>query len=123
MPKVVHFEIPAIDAPRAIEFYAQAFGWTSTDYGPAPSGYWICECGTPEEPGVNGAIMTRIGEGQPVVTVLKVDSIDAAIAAVEAAGGEIVVPKFEVPFVGWKAFFKDTEGNIMGMAEFSQGDV
>ncbi len=27
MPRVVHFEIPADDPERAIEFYRQVFGW------------------------------------------------------------------------------------------------
>jgi predicted enzyme related to lactoylglutathione lyase len=39
MPKVVHFELPAVDPQRAIAFYEKVFGWTITkwdwpfDYG------------------------------------------------------------------------------------------
>ncbi len=122
MPKVIHFEIPADDSARAIAFYSSAFGWESTDYT-GTSEYWICQCGEQKESGVNGAIMKKRGEGQPVVTVLGVPSVDEACKAVVAAGGTIVVPKFEIPHYGWKAFFKDTEGNIMGMAEFTNGDI
>jgi uncharacterized protein len=122
MPKVIHFEFPALEPDRAIAFYASAFGWTSTDYA-GGSEYWICQCGPESEPGINGAIMARRGEGQPVVTILAVKSVDESCAAVVAAGGEIVVPKFEIPGLGFKAFFKDTEGNIVGMAEFPGGDI
>src|SRR5579862_4531181 len=122
MPKVIHFEFPAIDPHRAIEFYSTVFGWTSTDYA-GDSQYWICQCGAADEPGINGAIMARRAEGQPVTTVMKVDSVDNALAAVVQAGGEVVVPKFDIPGLGFKAFFKDTEGNIVGIAELPGGDI
>ena len=122
MPKAIHFEFPALDPERAISFYSSAFGWKATDYvGNAE--YWICQCGAEEETGINGAIMARRAEGQPVVTILGVKSVDESCAAVIAAGGVIVVPKFEIPGLGFKAFFKDTEGNIVGMAEFPGGDI
>ncbi len=122
MSKIIHFEFPAIDVNRAISFYDAAFGWKSTDYT-GDAEYWICQCGPQEETGINGAIMARKGEDQPVTTVIRVDSVDDASKAVVAAGGTIVVPKFEIPGLGYKAFFKDTEGNIVGMAEFPGGDI
>jgi len=122
MPKVIHFEFPAVDPQRAIAFYASAFGWECTDYTGSAE-YWVAQCGDTKEPGINGAIMARRGEGQPVVTILNVPSVEEACAAVVAAGGVIVVPRFEIPGLGFKAYFKDTEGNIVGMAELPGGDI
>jgi uncharacterized protein len=116
MPKVIHFEIPAIDAQRALSFYASAFGWMTNELGEG-AGYWVCRCGPDAEAGIDGAIMDRRAEGQPVVTTIRVDSVDEACASITEAGGTIVVPKFEVPGLGYKAFFKDSEGNIMGIAQ------
>jgi hypothetical protein len=45
---------------------------------------------------------------------MAVEDLDATLAKVEQGGGVIVVPKMEIPNVGWLAYFKDTEGNIFG---------
>lgn len=49
---------------------------------------------------------------------LSVQSIDDTIAAVEANGGKIVIPKFQIPTVGTLIFFEDTEGNIVGAMQY-----
>jgi len=49
---------------------------------------------------------------------LGVDSIDEAIAAIEANGGKIVMPKFYIPTVGTLIYFEDTEGNIVGAMQY-----
>ena len=52
----------------------------------------------------------------PVLTV-GVDSIDESLKKVEAEGGTIVRPKTAVPGMGAFAYFKDTEGNVLGVWE------
>jgi uncharacterized protein len=49
-----------------------------------------------------------------------VDSIDDTIAAVEANGGKIVMPKFHIPTVGDLIFFEDTEGNVVGAMQYEE---
>jgi predicted enzyme related to lactoylglutathione lyase len=44
-----------------------------------------------------------------------VDDIDEAIQKITTNGGTLVVPKTELPNVGWRAFFRDPEGNINGL--------
>ncbi len=61
--------------------------------------------------GIDGGMMTRPG---PVTNTMAVEDLDATLAKVEQGGGVIVVPKMEIPNVGWLAYFKDTEGNIFG---------
>ncbi|MEA5453568.1 VOC family protein [Sinomonas sp. JGH33] len=119
--QVVHFEIPADDASRASTFYSEAFGWNimpvpGMDYtmvGTTPSG----ETGAPLEPGaINGGMYTRNEQfpQSPVVTV-DVDDIDAALAKIESLGGSTVAPKIPVGEMGFAAYFKDTEGNVLGL--------
>ena len=36
------------------------------------------------------------------------------IRAIEAAGGKIVMAKFQIPTVGTGVYFNDTEGNFVG---------
>ena len=49
-----------------------------------------------------------------------VDSVDDTIAAVEANGGKIVMPKFHIPTVGTLIFFEDTEGNVVGAMQYEK---
>lgn len=117
---VVHFEIPVDDEERAGKFYSSAFGW---DVSPMPEmSYTIIkttptdERGMPSVPGaINGGMFRREGTvNSPVVTV-DVDDIDAALEKIEALGGSTVTPREEVGGMGWAAYFRDTEGNVVGL--------
>ena len=117
---VIHFEIPADDENRAREFYSSAFGW-KIDAMPEMSYAMLMttptdESGMPSVPGsINGGMFRREGElTSPVVTV-DVEDIDAALEKINALGGSTVQPRQEVGTMGWAAYFRDTEGNIVGL--------
>ncbi|MBT2552482.1 VOC family protein [Arthrobacter sp. ISL-5] len=123
MGGVVHFEIPADDQDRARNFYSQALGWRidpmpEMNYNVVITTPMDEQTGRPTEPGaINGGMMPREGElTTPVITV-DVDDIDATLRTVEQLGGSTVRPKDTVPGMGFYAYFKDTEGNIMGLWE------
>lgn len=125
MPRVVHFEIHAEDPARALAFYRDVFGWTSNRWGEAP--YWLLESGE-EGPGIDGALILRRGpgpaDGQAVnafVCSIDVPDADATVAAVVAHGGRVAVPKAALPGVGWVAYVKDTEGNLLGVYQYDTG--
>lgn len=117
MPRVVHFEIHADDPARCAKFYDELFGWSAERFG--DQDYWIVTTGMPNEPGIDGAIVQRRGgSGDKInsyVSTVDVSNIDKYIGRAKDLGAEQVVPKQEVPGVGWTAYFKDTEGNIFGM--------
>jgi uncharacterized protein len=46
---------------------------------------------------------------------VSVDDVDAALAAVERAGGRRLSERMPIPGVGWSASFADTEGNRIGL--------
>ncbi|MBM3122434.1 MAG: VOC family protein [Chloroflexi bacterium] len=116
MPRVVHFELPADDPQRAIRFYSDAFGWRIQKWD-GPMNYWLVSTGEEGMPGIDGAIYPRRPEWGAYVSMIDVEDIDASIAAVEAAGGDMVSPKQVVPGIGWLAYFKDPEGNPFGMMQ------
>jgi uncharacterized protein len=116
MPRVVHFEIPADDPEKIVEFYKSVFGWGFHKWE-GPEDYWLITTGADDQPGINGGLMHRRHPGQPVVNTLDVPSVDEYAAKITAAGGEIVVPKIAVPGVGWLAYFKDPDGNISGIMQ------
>jgi predicted enzyme related to lactoylglutathione lyase len=126
MGKVVHFEIPTDDIARAKEFYGSIFGWQLQEMeGEAMGGYTIAmttpvdqQTQLPTEPGaINGGLMKRSADTPAPVITVDVESIDDSLKQVEAGGGSTVTPRTEIPGMGAFAYFKDTEGNVLGLWE------
>ncbi len=116
MSKVVFFELPADDPKRAIAFYEKVFGWTMTQFN-APMQYWLVTAGPDDEPGINGAIMSRMMPEQVTVDTISVESVDDTTKKVIEAGGTIMRPKQVVSGVGYLAYCVDTEGNVFGVMQ------
>jgi uncharacterized protein len=125
MDKVVHFEIPVDDGERAKEFYASVFDWELNDNDMGGGNIYttattvaVDDQMRPKEPGaINGGIMQRsAGTPSPVITI-GVDSIDDALKKIEAGGGSTITPRTPIPDMGAFAYFKDSEGNTMGLWE------
>jgi uncharacterized protein len=121
--RVVHFEIPYDDGERARAFYAQVFGWQlqpmpEMDYTMVMTGP-MSEDGSPTEPGyINGGMLDRKDAAAPApVVVLGVDDIDKTLAQVESAGGSTVTPRSPVGDMGFAAYVRDPEGNVVGLWE------
>ena len=117
--RVVHFEIPFDDQKRATAFYADAFGWQvnampEMNYVLASTG--PSDDGPPSEPGfINGGMLERgLPVGSPVL-VVDVEDVDAALETIERLGGTTVTAKQAVGDMGFAAYFKDPEGNVMGL--------
>ena len=118
--RVVHFEIPFEDGDRARGFHADVFGWnimnmpemnyTMVSTGPTD------EQGPPSEPGfINGGMLQRDAPvGSPVI-VVDVEDIDGSLEKIEKLGGSTVIAKQAVADMGFSAYFKDPEGNLMGL--------
>ena len=120
--KVVHFEIPYDDGERARRFYKEAFDWQLQEM-PGME-YTLVVSGPsgdrgPTEPGfINGGMLARGESAAPSpVVVMDVPSIDEALATIERLGGSTVVAKQPVGEMGFTAYVKDTEGNVVGLWE------
>jgi predicted enzyme related to lactoylglutathione lyase len=128
---VVHFEIPADEPERAAQFYRDLFGWTIEKWQPPSASpdqagaidYWLISTvptdgqGRPTRPGVNGGLMRRMNPGQPFANYISVESVADYLIRAEGLGGQVAVPKSPIPGVGWFAYIKDTEGNVIGLLE------
>ena len=122
MDSVVHFEIAASDIKRASTFYNKAFGWQLNEW--AGSGYYMAQTtpsgkdGRPTSPGsINGGMGKREGPLQSVVVTLMVDDIDAKLTTIKKLGGSVLAGKTPIGDMGFSAYFKDTEGNTVGLYE------
>lgn len=116
MPRPVHFEIPAENPERAMQFYSSVFGWKFNKWD-GPMDYWVISTGQPGEPGIDGGLMPRRDPNQPCVNTISIANVDESLQTIEKGGGLCVVPKMAVPGVGWLAYCKDTEGHIFGIMQ------
>ena len=108
--KICYIEMPATDAAKSADFYANVFGWNIRKRGDGATAF---DDTTGE---VSGAwVMGRPASGTPgLLFYIMVDSIDAAVKAVVAAGGTIVQPVgVDAPEI--TARFRDPAGNIIGL--------
>jgi len=115
MPRVVHFEYAIDDPERASAFYHNVFGWKVTKWG--DQDYWLVGTGEDGQPGIDGGLTPRQPNWPNVVNTVDVASVDAVVAAIEANGGKVIVPKMPIPTVGYLAYCQDTEGNIFGIMQ------
>jgi hypothetical protein len=122
--RVVHFEIPYDDGDRARAFYNKVFGWEVMEmpemsYTMATSGPSGDE--GPTEPGfINGGLMQREEPFKSPNLVIDVENIEDALKAVADAGGSTVSDRQPVGDMGFAAYVKDTEGNLVGLWETAQ---
>ena len=119
--RVVHFEIPFDDGERARAFYSEAFGWNimpvpEMDYTMVMSGP-TGEQGPDEAGFINGGMMQREEPFTAPNIVVDVDNLEAALKAINEAGGTTVTERQTVGDMGFAAYFRDSEGNLLGLWE------
>lgn len=132
MNPVVHFQMPADDKKRMIEFYSKAFGWQARQLGPEMGDYVVVattetdqKTGFPKEPGrINGGFHSKTADPtshHPSI-VIAVDDIREGMRKVKEAGGKVLGGQRpgepdEIPGIGLYVSFIDTEGNRVGMLQ------
>jgi predicted enzyme related to lactoylglutathione lyase len=110
---IVHVEIPVKDLEAGSAFYRELFGWSIQSHPEFNYATFQAEGG----PG--GGFPTMEGDdsmfsGGPLVYV-GTDDIDASLAKAESLGGSTVVPKTEIPGIGWFGVFRDPVGNRIAL--------
>ncbi len=129
MNPVVHFEVPAENKDRMVDFYTNVFGWDAQKLGPEMGNYVIVKTtetednGFPKKPGIiNGGFFEKSKDNQYPSVVIAVDDIREAMKSVEKAGGKVLGgmkqgEPDDIPGVGLYCAFIDTEGNRLSMLQ------
>lgn len=114
---IVHFEFNAKDPKKLQKFYADCFAWKINADNPMNYGLVDTDSKNSEGgPGINGGIGGAMPGAPPVTIYIQVPKLKIACAAVEKAGGKIVMPPSEIPGIGISlAMFTDPENNIIGL--------
>ena len=103
MARLNYVELPTRDIEAAASFYGRAFGWTMTRFGPT---YAATMSGDTDV----GLQADQAEATKAPLAVIEVDDLEAALTAVEQAGGTVVRPIFAFP--GGRRFqFTDPSGN------------
>src|SRR5437016_10378097 len=109
---IVHLEISANDPQAAGKFYSELFDW-KLELDP---NFNYLQFEAP--PGPGGAFV-KVGENGvkagDMFVYFGTDDIEGTLAKVEALGGQTIMPKTEIPNVGWFAFFTDPTGNKVAL--------
>ncbi|MEO6379564.1 MAG: VOC family protein [Caulobacteraceae bacterium] len=119
---MVFFDLAGPDVEALHTFYAGVFGWEITP-GPFPDTRSIA--GIPVRAPLPGTIRKDPSDGSPQsmpnLIYFGVDDVAATLARIEAHGGAIHAPRFEVPGVVVLGLFKDPAGKPMGLVEMQDG--
>jgi uncharacterized protein len=117
--KLIHFAIHTDNLERAKNFYEQVFEWGFASYGSSESSDFVqIKTDKTDKGELIGALQSRkysplkenvIG----LECTIGVDDIDEIVKRVQTSGGQILMPKTAIPFVGWITKFLDTEGNFI----------
>lgn len=110
---LVHFEIPANNPEKLVDFYGGLLGWK---FEKMPGmDYWSVMTVEEGEQGVNGGMMRRTDPQQMPMNYYQVESVDAFSAKVPSMGGTVVMAKMAVPQMGWFGLYRDPDGNPFGL--------
>ena len=106
--RIDYVELPSATAHELTRaFYAKAFGWTFTDFGPDYSAMTTGDV----DVGLNGQPEEALAAPLPVV---RVDDLETAFEAVTKAGGTIARPIFSFPG-GRRFHFIDPSGSELAV--------
>ncbi len=110
---MVHWELAVEDVARARAFYGRVFGWRF-DAVSFP-GYTLIDTGA--TPG--GGLMVRppSSPAPALNTYFRVDDLDSTLVAIREAGGSVIVPRTEIPGIGWFAMFLDPDRIPIGILQ------
>jgi predicted enzyme related to lactoylglutathione lyase len=112
------FEISVVNLDRATRFYGEVLGTPLLRhvFGGSPIAVFPYE----RMGGVGGCLTShdsrRPSEDGPAL-FLAVKDLDASLARLKEAGGELVSPRSEIGEHGFIAMIRDTEGNVVGLHE------
>jgi predicted enzyme related to lactoylglutathione lyase len=116
MNRVVHFEVPTNHSEKSRKFYENVLGWKLTKWE-GPVDYWLITTGDQEIRGIDGGLGGAANEFHGTVNTVEVEDLDETLRKVMSNGGNIIMPKDEIPGVGWLAYIQEPGGAYLGLIQ------
>jgi predicted enzyme related to lactoylglutathione lyase len=108
--KISYAEFPSRDLDKTKAFFARAFGWSFTDYGPDYTSF--------SNQGLNGGFfksdLCSSTKNGAALLVLYSGNLEGTLKNVQAAGGKLSKPVFSFPG-GRRFHFVEPGGNELGV--------
>lgn len=105
--RIDYIEFPSGDGSKSRSFFAEAFGWHFTNYGPTYDAI--------NDAGIDAGIQSDPAEATKApLAIIRASDLDAAERAVVAAGGVITRPAFDFPG-GRRFHFREPGGNELAV--------
>ena len=115
MYRITKFDVPATTPLKSINFYNQVFGWT---FQPSHNhAKWTANVESTEHQIFGNPFLRKAKSARSLTNAIEVKNVEQTLKSIQAEGGEVIVPKFEIPGIGWMAYFKDLEENIFGIVQ------
>jgi predicted enzyme related to lactoylglutathione lyase len=108
---IVHIEFSANDREAAAQFYNEIFGWEIQHMPEMNYSSFMCD----DKLGGGFNPVTEQAPAGTVLVYIQVDDFEATLAEIETRGGKTIMPKTEIPTVGWFAVFADPTGNQVAL--------
>lgn len=87
--QIDYLEFPSSSTLESHRFFAEAFGWSFTSYGPSYEGI--------DDAGIDAGIDSSEGRTEKPLAVIRTEDLELAEREVLAAGGVITRPAFDFP--------------------------
>ncbi|HEX7209329.1 MAG TPA: VOC family protein [Propionibacteriaceae bacterium] len=114
---VTYVEINSPDLPRTRTFMEEVFDWHLEPF--AAADYLVAAAG--DGGGVDSGLMPSQDGNPRTIPVIRVDDLEASLAAVVACGGKVVVPAFSISGVGRGCYITDPVGLLIGLHHYDPG--
>jgi predicted enzyme related to lactoylglutathione lyase len=108
---IVHIEFSANDREKATQFFQETFGWEIQHMPEMNYSTFVCD----DKLGGGFNPITDQNPAGTVTMYIQVDDFEKTLEVIESRGGKTIVPKTEIPGVGWYAFFSDPTGNQIAL--------
>jgi len=108
---VVHVEIHSNAPEKTKEFLKDVFDWKFQDM--PEMNYSMFEA--PSAPG--GGLQKAENLPAGIVNYILSEDIDGTLKKIQSSGGAVVMPKAEIPGMGWFAVFQDPTGITLALYE------
>jgi len=109
--RFVWHDLMTTDIAKAQQYYADLLGWTYKDFDMGEGGkYPMIHAGGTEW---GGFIPADPGRSPQWVSYVTVPDVDAAVAAAQAKGGQVMVPAMDIPTVGRFAYIVGPNGGTV----------
>ena len=110
----MHVELSSNDLPATRKFLQAVFGWKFKQESMGDMEYWTFDAGS----GPGGGLMSpQPGTSPQTLNYVLVPSVEAAVKKITANGGKILMPRQEIPKVGWFAVYQVPGGFTQAIFE------